>query len=316
MLADAHSAQFHSIDFDAGEPPALPADLAAPRQETSIENDGADFAQVDEVIGRSGINGTALSAAGGYTPGQSQASTTEDQRQSEDSIFGPNARADLADEMRAATFVSFREGRSAEQGQSTERHAEESGSAGTTNARLYSREIAARTDQKNSVNRQNAGGNQQQDAKAELADIRFVARSALDAGSGNNAGTRAAPVPVPVDKNRSVASGAVERDLSRQRAAAANVAKPAHSPGIQRPVKSALERPLPTQLMPAQLITRQRDAVHSSVPRKSPDRTPQTPRVHIGQIDVVVESATSVKRRAASPPAASDLASRHYLRNL
>jgi len=91
--------------------------------------------------------------------------------------------------------------------------------------------------------------------------------------------------------------------------------RPKVSPATPEPrsktLRSASAKPIHPEAMPPG-----GDTLSSQHPLRSPGKPPASPRVRIGQIDVIIESASPSAAKPSQAPAPSDMASRHYLRRL
>ncbi len=145
----------------------------------------------------------------------------------------------------------------------------------------------------------------QGESKEKHRPVERVSRQEMTLASKGSSNMEPAPVPQTTDKTVSTSTAPPAPSP------ALNTVKPAGPVPDPDTLRSAHTRPFHADLTP-----RDRDSVHARPRFRSPDRKPEAPRVQIGQIDVIIESATQSTAKPAPAPSPVDLASRHYLRRL
>jgi len=89
------------------------------------------------------------------------------------------------------------------------------------------------------------------------------------------------------------------------------VSQPAEPLASPEALRSVPARPFQTEWMP-----KDGSSFHSRPALRSPEKKHEAPKVQIGQIDVIVETAAQPATKPVPAPSPIDLASRHYLRRL
>ncbi len=131
---------------------------------------------------------------------------------------------------------------------------------------------------------------------------------------------KARQVLPPVDKQADMKSMSNQEEIPRFQ-------KPGDTKGVHCDVQlvSRPAKPLPgpealrsVPVTPFQTdsISKAGDTLRSRTPLRTPEKTHETPKVQIGRIDVIIESAVPPVTKQAPASSPIDLASRHYLRRL
>lgn len=76
------------------------------------------------------------------------------------------------------------------------------------------------------------------------------------------------------------------------------------------PPRTVIAKPLPN------LISKNADKYNSGVKLKFPEKKSESPKIHIGQIDIIIESVPQAASKPAPVSSSTDLSSRYYLRRL
>jgi len=275
-------------------PPASIGDM--PGKELT-DNDGNSSLQVGEGAGQLGVQATMSSAAEGNTPAQGKVTgkaTADDRHHSESSTKGPvSGQAPTPDN-------------------SAGRNEVEKALADGGKARQVSRSVDKQADMKNLSNYEEIPRLQKPDeAKGVLRDVQLVSRQAMAMDSHISSDMELASVPQSAGRKVSTSASSPGSGSSKPSSAVQHVARPAKPSASPEALRSVPARPFQTDLMP-----KDGDSFHSRAPLRSSEKKHESPKVQIGQIDVIIEAAAKPSTKQAPAPSPIDLASRHYLRRL
>jgi hypothetical protein len=165
----------------------------------------------------------------------------------------------------------------------------------------------------------NRGLQKQDNAKVTVGDDQLVSRQSLAQDLHTSSDKKLSPILQSADKQESTQANSPASISSNPPGSVPS--KPSNSvQQISGPLRSSANSEflssVPTRSAQAELIAKNNASFHAGPLARLPEKKHESPKVQIGQIDVIVAAApqTAAKPTTASSPI--DLASRHYLRRL
>jgi hypothetical protein len=178
-------------------------------------------------------------------------------------------------------------------------------------ARQASPVIDERAEIRSPANNNEVPRHQTPDSKNDPRNVQLAPRQTTAVDSHHSAAANPASISQPANGKASVSASSPDSGSDKPVGPAPRVARPAEPSASPQPMRSVPAKPWPVERMPMH-----GDSARSGTPQRSPEIRREAPRVQIGQIDVIVESAAQSVRKSAPASAPTDMASRHYLRRL
>ena len=159
----------------------------------------------------------------------------------------------------------------------------------------------------------------QDNAKVTVGDDQLVSRQSLAKDLHTSSEEKLSPILQSVGKQESTQANSPASISSNPPGSVPS--KPSNSvQQISRPLRSSANSEflssVPARSAQAELIAKNSVSFHAGPLARPPEKKHESPKVQIGQIDVIIEAAAQPAAKPATASSPIDLASRHYLRRL
>jgi hypothetical protein len=182
-------------------------------------------------------------------------------------------------------------------------------------ARQASPVIDERVEIRSTANNNEVPRHQTPDSKNDPRNVQLALHQTTAVDSHHSAAANPASISQPANGEASVSASSPDSGSDKPVGPAPRVARPVEPPASPQPSPQTM-RSVPAKPWPVERMPMHGDSARSGTPQRSPEIRREAPRVQIGQIDVIVESAAQSVRKSTPASAPTDIASRHYLRRL